>query len=42
MKKMYQKPTMTVVKVQATSMLMESVQGDVNATMDHEWDEVNI
>ena len=38
MKKVYQKPTMTVVKVQASSMLMQSV----NATMVHVWDEETI
>jgi len=42
MKKMYQKPTMTVVKVQASSMLMQSVRGDVNATMNTTWEEEDI
>ena len=38
MKKVYQKPTMTVVKVQAAGMLMQSV----NATMVHVWDQETI
>ena len=42
MKKMYQKPVTTVVNVQALSMLMQSAQGDVNATMDTMWEEEDI
>ena len=42
MKKVYQKPTMTVVKVQAAGMLMQSGRDTVNATMVHVWDEETI
>lgn len=42
MKKMYQKPVTTVVNVQASSMLMQSAQGDVNAAMNTTWEEEDI
>jgi len=42
MKKMYQKPTMTVVKVQAAGMLMQSARGTVDATMNTTWTEEDI
>ncbi len=42
MKKMYQKPVTTVVNVQASSMLMQSTRGTVNATMDTKWEEEDI
>ena len=42
MKKKYEKPVTTVVNVQASSMLMQSVQGTVNATMNTTWEEEDI
>jgi len=40
--KVYQRPTMKVVKLQHHGMLMTSTQGDVHATMNHEWEEEEI
>ena len=39
-KKTYQKPTMQIVQLQHTQMLMTS--GKVNATMNNEWVEEDI
>ena len=39
-KKFYEKPTMKVVKLQHTGMLMAS--GQVSATMNGEWEEEDI
>ncbi len=42
-RKDYQKPTMNVVQLQHQTHLLEaSVSGEVKATMDTEWDEVDI
>ena len=39
-KRLYEKPTMKVVKLQHTGMLMTS--GQVQATMDGKWEEEDI
>jgi len=40
-KKQYQKPTMKVVKLQQQTHLLQA-SGQVNATMDNEWEEEDI
>ena len=40
-KKQYQKPTMKVVKLQHHAHLLQA-SGQVNATMDNEWEDVDI
>jgi hypothetical protein len=39
-RKTYEEPTMQVVKLQQTGMLMTS--GPVNATMETEWEEIPV
>ena len=42
-KKQYEKPSVEVVELKQTGMLMSSVNsGDVNATMDDTWTEQDI
>ena len=41
-KKDYQKPTMKVVQLQHTQMLMVSGENNVNATMNSTWQEEDI
>jgi len=42
-KKQYQKPTMQVVQLQQqTHLLQASASGEVNATMNTEWEDVDI
>ena len=40
-KKQYQKPTMNIVKLQQQTHLLQA-SGQVNATMDNEWEDVDI
>ena len=40
-RKDYQKPTMKVVKLQHQTHLLQT-SGQVNATMDNEWEDVDI
>ena len=42
-RKDYQRPTMKVVKLQhQTHLLQASASGEVNATMNNEWEDVDI